>query len=162
MPMELAELLRLSSSFTALVEIRSDEMAIGVSPRTFSTNHRCDDDTNFVDSWSFENPSSSSDRCKRAIIISETTAARSPVGQSIITEMNSGARKNTVFPITLSKNSSDFRGAISAKAPATRSPMTVRIVTGKWSIYRILYIQASRLVSILGKSLGEALGEAIC
>jgi len=88
----------------------------------------------FVDCSTFplsENPSDESCFCRRVKIIRDTTAAKRPVAQSREIAKINGTMKNKLVPIILSKNSSDFREAISAKVPATRRPTTDKIVIGK-------------------------------
>ena len=115
--------------------IRSDEMATGLSPSIRSMNHLWGFemslvDCSFVSSTVSENPSDVSFCCNLAKTMSETTAARRPVGQSKRTVQTSGTMKNKHEPIMLSRKSSDFRGAISANAPATSKAATVKIVPG--------------------------------
>jgi hypothetical protein len=112
----------------------SEEIAIGLSPRTFSINHLWEFDIIFVDesdSGESENPSVESSFCSLAKIMSETTAARSPVGQSISAVKIKGTTKNKNDPNVLSKNSMDFRDTICAKDPATIRPAIDRIVNGQ-------------------------------
>lgn len=169
---------RILGSSKEEVVTRSDEIAIGVSPNTFSTNHLCGFEISLVD-WSdsatSENPSDESSFCSLAKKIRETTAARRPVGQSIKTAKMNGITKKRTEPNVLSKNSMEFRGAISAKDPATMRPITDRIVEGQCKTACEFVTQDIRLISIssmadafgeatglgLGEATGEATGEAI-
>ena len=74
--------------------------------------------------------------------------------------------KNRREPRTLLKTSRDFRGAISANAPATSRTATVKIVPGHLKTTCVFVNHAMRLVSIsstIGPLLdfGDELGEAI-
>lgn len=69
------------------------------------------------------------------------------MAQSSKKAIKRGSIKNKDFPIELFKNSSDFRGAVSAKAPITRSPATVRIVAGDLRTKLIFFSHASKLIS---------------
>lgn len=126
---------RIFDSFDKDVVIRSDEIAKGLSPRILSMNHLLEFEISFVEisvlSLTFENPSEESGFCNLAKIISDTVAAKSPVGQSIKIAIRNGSKKNKDLPIILSRNSSDFRGAISTNEPNTSSPTIVKIVNGQ-------------------------------
>jgi len=93
-------------------------------------------------------------------IIKETTAARSPDGHPRDKHTNKGAIKKKIVPIVLSINSRDFRGATSAKVPATRRERTEIIVIGKLRTNLVFNIQFSKLVSISGT--GGTLAFTIC
>jgi hypothetical protein len=93
-------------------------------------------------------------------IIKETTAARSPVDHPRDTHTSKGTTKKKIVPIVLSINSRDFRGATSAKVPATRREMTERIIIGKLRTDFVFNIQFSKLVSISGT--GGTLAFTIC
>ena len=80
--------------------------------------------------------------------------------------------KNKREPRTLLKISRDFRGAISANAPATSKIATVKIVPGHFKTTCVFVSHAIRLVSIsstigallelgFGEPFGDELGEAI-
>ena len=149
-------------SWTAVVIIRSDEIAMGLSPNMRSMNHLWGFDTSFVfcsflSSTVSENPSDISFFCSLAKTISETTAANRPVGQSKTTEQTSGKIKKTHEPSVLSKNSRDFRDAIPAKAPATSKAATVKIVPGHFNTVWVFTTHDRILMSI--SSAGEAAGE---
>ena len=115
--------------------IRSEEIARGRSPRTRSINHLCEFEIMFVDlsipSELSANPSDESCFCRRAKIIRDTTPAKSPVGQSMRTAIRKGNKKNNDRPSVLSRNSKDFRGAISIKEPNITKPATDKIVSGQ-------------------------------
>lgn len=140
----------ISVSFITDVETRSEEIAKGLSPRTLSINHRWGFEMNWVvlSETASENPSDVSCFCSLATIISETVAARSPVGQSINIAMAKGSRKKRALPNELSRNSSDFRGAISINAPNTSSPTTESIVRGQCRTECVFINHDTRLRSI--------------
>jgi hypothetical protein len=93
----------------------------------------------------------------------DTVAARRPVGQSIKIAIRKGMIKNTALPSELSRNSSDFRGAISMNEPETSRATTIRIVSGQCRTECVFVTQDSRLKSISSLAFGRAglaLGEA--
>jgi hypothetical protein len=126
---------RISLPLDAEVVIRSEEIARGLSPRTRSINQRCEVEINFVElsdaSEESAKPSEESCFCRRAKIIRDTTPAKSPVDQSIRIAIRNGNIKNNDLPSMLSRNSRDFRGAISIKEPKTTRPATDKIVSGQ-------------------------------
>lgn len=62
--------------------------------------------------------------------------------------------KSAVIPSELSKSRTTFRGTFSINVPSTRRPIIRNIVLGKWRTDRILYIHASKLVSIRASACG--------
>jgi hypothetical protein len=135
------------------VVTRSDEIAIGLSPNILSINHLCGLEINCVEllplpSVTSENPSDASCFCSRANIIRDTVAAKSPVGQSIRIEMRNGRIKKSDLPTVLSRNSRDFRGAISTKEPNTSRPITDKIFNGECKTECIFVNQDIKVKSI--------------
>jgi len=143
---------RISLFFGFVVITLSDEIAIGLSPKILSINHLCGLEIRVVElllsSVRSEYPSDESCFCKRANIMSETVAANSPVGQSIKTAMIKGSIKKSALPSALSRNSRDFRGAISTKEPITTRPTTDRIPRGECKTECVFVIQDIMLKSI--------------
>jgi len=143
---------RISLFFGFVVITLSDEIAIGLSPKILSINHLCGLEIRVVElllsSVRSEYPSEESCFCKRANIMSETVAANNPVGQSIKTAMIKGSIKKTALPSALSRNSRDFRGAISTKEPITTRPTTDRIPRGECKTECVFLIQDIMLKSI--------------
>jgi len=86
----------------------------------------------------------------RANTINDIHAARSPAGQLINSDTARGNMNNNIIPRELSKSWSTFRGTFSINVPSTRRPIIRNMVLGKWRTDRILYIHASKLVSIRG------------
>lgn len=153
-----------------VVRERSDEIAMGCSPIVRSINHLCELEISLVELSSIsKNPSDESSFCSLAKIMRDTVAARRPVGQSINIAMRKGMIKNNALPMELSRNSNDFRGAISMNDPKTSRPATIRIVSGQCRTECVLDTQDNRLKSIsslaalpvaLGEAAPVALGEA--
>ena len=83
-------------------------------------------------------------------------AARRPVGQSIKIAMRKGMIKNNALPSELSRNSSDFRGAISMNDPNTSKPATIRIVRGQCKTECVFVTQDNKL-----RSISSFFGEAV-
>jgi hypothetical protein len=90
----------------------------------------------------------------RANTINDIHAARRPAGQLINNDTSRGNMKIAVIPSELSKSWTTFRGTFSINVPNTRRPIIRNIVLGKWRTDRILYIHASKLVSIDGSACG--------
>jgi hypothetical protein len=88
----------------------------------------------------------------RANTINDIHAARSPAGQLINNDTSKGNMKIAIIPSELSKSWTTFRGTFSINVPNTRRPIIRNIVLGKWRTDRILYIHASKLVSIRGSA----------
>jgi hypothetical protein len=86
----------------------------------------------------------------RANTINDIHAARSPAGQLINSDTPRGNIKSSIIPSELSKSWSTFRGTFSMNVPSTRRLIIRNMVLGKWRTDRILYIHASKLVSIMG------------
>ena len=140
---------------TAVVITRSDDIAIGLSPSSFSTNHLLGFEITFVTcslvlSTELENPSEYSSFCSLAKTMRETVAARRPVGQSRRFVMIMGKTKNKTEPNVLSTSSSDFRGALPTNTPKTSNPATDNAVRGNRRTVCIFVNHAKILVSISG------------
>jgi hypothetical protein len=88
--------------------------------------------------------------------MSDTVAAKSPVAQSIRIAIRNGRIKKSDLPSVVSRNSSDFRGAISTKEPNTTKPKTDKIVRGECKIECVFVIHAVKLKSISSLALGKA------
>jgi len=125
-------------------------------------NHRLGLEINFVELSEFsflsENPSEVSSFCNLANIISDTVAAKSPVGQSIKTAIRNGRTKNSDLPTTLSRNSRDFRGAISIKEPDISKPAIVNIVSGECNTEYVFVTQEIKVKSISSLAGGGFVG----
>ena len=125
----------MSLLFADVVLMRSEDIANGLSPNTLSINHLCGLEISLVDlslvSVTSENPSEESCFCSLAKITRDTVAAKSPVGQSMRIVMRNGIMKKSELPSGLSRNSRDFRGAISTKDPNIIKPATDNIVSGQ-------------------------------
>jgi hypothetical protein len=101
-----------------------------------------------------ENPSDASCFCNRANTISDTVAAKSPVAQSIRIAIIKGKIKKSDLPSVVSRNSRDFRGAISTKEPNTTRATTDKIVKGECKTECVFVTQDNTLKSISSRTPG--------
>jgi len=137
---ELDELVLVSLSSVRFVCIRSDDIAKGVSPRTFSINHLCGFDISFVVCTlsfdPFRNPSLSPVSIVSIFrtlvnIIKDIHAAKSPVAHPANKDTPNGKVKSITIPNGLFTYSSSSRGIFSMNVPNTRRAIIRNTVPGK-------------------------------